>query len=73
MSSTLFVFHLPQFLINHTDALVGFITCTQERTLWLITMDEVHIHMQHRLSFGEEIHALHVEFFQHIYGNQPCN
>jgi hypothetical protein len=44
-SSTLFIFLSPQFLINHPDALGVFITGTQERMLWLIAMDEVHIHM----------------------------
>ncbi len=72
-SSALFFFLLPQFLINHPGALGIFITCAQERTLWLIAMDEVHIHMQHGLSFREEICALYVKFFRLIYGNQPSN
>ncbi len=72
-SSTLFIFLLHQFLINHPDKLGVFVKCAQERTLRLIAMDKVHIHVQHRLSFHEEIHDLCVKFFRHIYGNQPRN
>ncbi len=50
-----------------------FVTCAQERTLWLIAMDEVHIHIQHGTSFHGEIRALCVEFFQRVYGNQPSD
>jgi hypothetical protein len=71
MSSTLFVFLLPQFLINHPDKLSIFVTCAHECTLRLIAMEEVHIHMQHGLSFHEEICALCVKFFRRIHGNQP--
>jgi hypothetical protein len=71
MSSTLFVFLLPQLLINHPNALGVFVTCAHKRTLLFIAMDKVHIHMQHGLSFREEIHALCVKSFQHIHGNQP--
>jgi hypothetical protein len=73
MSTTLFVFLSPQFLINHPNVLDVFITCAQEQTLRLIAIDEVHIHVQHGLSFREEICALHVKFFRLIYGNQPSN
>jgi superfamily II DNA helicase RecQ len=71
MTSTLFLFLSPQFLINHPNALGVFVTCAQERTLRLIAMDEVHIHVQHGTSFLEEIRALRVEFFRRVYGNQP--
>jgi hypothetical protein len=71
ISSTLFVFLLPQFLINQPDALGVFVMCAHERTLRLLAMDKVHIHVQHGLSFGEQIRALHVEFFRRIHGNQP--
>ncbi len=73
MLSTLFIFLLPQFLINNPDALGIFIMCAQEWMLWLIAMDEVHIHVHHRLSFREEICALCVEFFRLIYSNQPSD
>ncbi len=72
-SLTLFIFLSPQFLINHNDALGVFVTCAQERTLWLIAMDKVHIHVQHGSSFREEICALRFKFFRRIYGNQPRN
>jgi superfamily II DNA helicase RecQ len=71
-SSTLFIFISPQFLIHHPDALGVFVTCTQERTLRLIAMDEVHIHVQHGSSFHQEICALRIEFFHSVYSNQPC-
>ncbi len=72
-SSRFFVILLPQFLINHPNVLGVFITCAQEYVLRLITMDKVHIHVQHWLSFCEEIQGLCVEFFRHIYGNQLRN
>jgi superfamily II DNA helicase RecQ len=70
-SSTLFLFLSLQFLIHHPKALGVFVTCAPERTLQLIAMDEVHIHVQHGSSFRKEIWALCVEFFQRLYGNQP--
>jgi hypothetical protein len=74
MSSTLFGLLSPQFLINHPNTLGVFIMCAQERMLlWLIAIDEVHIFVQHGLSFHEEICALRVKFFQLKYGNQPSN
>ncbi len=51
MTSTLFLFLSPQFLINHCDALDVFVTCAQKRTLRLIAVDEAHIHVQHGTSF----------------------
>ncbi len=70
-STMLFIFILPQFLINHPKALSVFLTCTHNCTLLLIAMDEVHIHVQHGLLFHEEICALCIKIFRLIYGNQP--
>ena len=70
MTSTLFLFLSPQFLVNHCDALDVFVTCAQERTLCVIAMDEAHVHVQHGTSFCNDICALRVEFFRRIYGNQ---
>jgi len=39
--STFFIFLSPQFLINHRDTLDVFVSCAHERTLHVITMDEV--------------------------------
>ncbi len=36
-------------------------------------MDEVHINIQHGISFRGEIRALRVEFFQRVHGNQPID
>ncbi len=35
-------------------------------------MDKAQIHVQHRMSFWEDICALRVDFFRQIYSNQPC-
>ena len=56
--STFFIFLSPQFLISHRDALNVFVSCAHKRTLRVITMDEAHIHVQHRTSFREDIRAL---------------
>jgi hypothetical protein len=72
-SFTLFIFLLPQFLINHQNALDVFVTRAQERTLCLIAMDEAHIHIQHETAFHDDICALCVDFFRRVFGNQPTN
>ncbi len=72
-SSTLFIFLLPQFLINHQNTINVFVTCAQERTLCLIAMDEAHIHVQHGTSFFNDICALHIDFFGRVFVNQPTN
>jgi hypothetical protein len=69
----LIIFLSPQFLMNHQNALDIFVTCAQEHTLCLIAMDEAHIHVQHGTSFRDNIHALRVEFFRQVFGNQPVN
>jgi hypothetical protein len=56
--------------MNHPNALGVFVTCVHKHTPWLITMDEVHIHVQHGLLLRDEICALCIKFFRHIYGNQ---
>ncbi len=36
-------------------------------------MDEAHIHVQHGTSFYNDIHALHVDFFMRVFGNQSAD
>ena len=62
-TSTIFIYLSPQFLVNHQDAHNVFIECANECTLWVIAMDEAHIHVQHGTSFQEDIRALRVELF----------
>ncbi len=65
-TSTLFMFLSPQFLVHHRNTLNIFVTCARERTLRLIAIDEVHIHVQHRTSFRADIRALRAEFFTQV-------
>ncbi len=62
-TSTIFIFLSPQFLINHQDTRDVFIECANECTLWVIAMIEAHIHVQHWMSFQEDIRALKAIFF----------
>ena len=59
-TTTVFIFVLPQFLINHPEACEVFIECSHHTTLRVIVLDEVHIHIQHGTSFRSEIRALQV-------------
>ena len=69
-TETVFIFVLPQFLINHPEAREVFIECSHCTTLRVIALDEVHIHVQHRTSFHSEIRALQVLFFPKIFREQ---
>jgi hypothetical protein len=60
---TLFIFLSPRFVINHPDAREVFIECSNRTTLWVVTLDEAHIHVQHGMSFRSEICALQTLFF----------
>jgi len=68
-TTTVFIFMLPQFLINHPEAREVFTECSHCTTLRVIALDKVHIHVQHGVSFCSEIRALQVLFcFQDISG-----
>ncbi len=63
-------FFSPQFIINHPDAQVIFIECSNSTTLCVVALDEAHIHVQHGTSFWSKIWALQVNFFSKIFGSQ---
>jgi hypothetical protein len=71
LTTTVFIFLSPQFLINHPDARDVFIACSHRATLCVVAIDEAHIHVQHGTSFRGEICALQSMFFAKIFGNQP--
>ncbi len=70
---TVFIFLSPQFLINHPDACNVFIECLHCTTLWVVALDEAHIHVQHRTLFCNEICALQAIFFSKIFWKQSRN
>ena len=57
-SSTLFLFVSPHFLVLHPDARDALLLAGRERTLRLVVADEVHLMVQHGMSFRAEIRAL---------------
>ncbi len=69
-TTTVFIFMLPQFLINHPEARKVFIDCSHCTTLRVIALHEVYIHVQHGTSFCSEIQALQVLFFSKIFREQ---
>ena len=70
ITTTVFIFVSPQFLINHPKAREVFIKCSHRTTLRVIALDEVHIPVQHGTSFRSEIRALQVLFFSKIFCEQ---
>ena len=71
---SLFMFLSPQFLNNHHDALDVFVSCVHERTLQLIAVDEVHIHIQHgwRSTMIFELYGPS-SFYEYLAVNPPIN
>ena len=70
-SSTVFVFLSPQFLVNHQDALDVFVHCAVGRTLRVVVEDEVHLKVQHGMSFRGEIRELRNIFYRKVF--DPAN
>ena len=66
-TSAVFVFLSPQFLVNHRDALNVFLEAARKRTLRLVALDEVHLHVQHGTSFRAEIRELRDVFFRPVF------
>ena len=66
-TSAIFVFLSPQFLVNHRDALSVFLEAARKRTLRLVALDEVHLHVQHGTSFRAEIRELRDVFFRPVF------
>ena len=62
-TSTLFIFLSPHFLVGHRDALFIMLYAVRQRTLRLIVLDEVHLHVQHGDSFRHQIRVLRDIFF----------
>ena len=66
-ADTTFVFLSLQFLIKHADALCAVLHAAKERTLRLVVLDEVHLHVQHGDSFHEDIRILADLFFPAVF------
>jgi superfamily II DNA helicase RecQ len=58
ITTTVFIFLFPQFIINHPNARDVFIKCSHHATLHVVTLDKAHIHVQHGTSFRSKIRAL---------------
>ncbi len=66
------MFSSPQFIVNHDNIRDVFIQWSHCTTLWVVVLDEVHIHIQHGTSFCCKIHVLQAIFFAKTFGNQPA-
>ena len=63
-TSTIFTFLSPQFLVKHDNARDVFVRASHRRTVHLIIMDEIHLHVQNGESFSEECRELAVVFLR---------
>ena len=66
-ADTTYVFLSPQFLVKHSDALRAVLHAANERTLRLVVLDEVHLHVQHGDSFREDVRILADLFFSVVF------
>jgi superfamily II DNA helicase RecQ len=62
-SSTIFLFMSPQHLCSSNAGLQTLLKISEKGTLRQVVLDEVHLHIEHGLSFREEIRKLKDLFF----------
>jgi hypothetical protein len=62
-SSTIFLFMSPQHLSSSNAGLQTLLKSSEKGTLRQVVLDEVHLHIEHGLSFREEIRKLNDLFF----------
>jgi superfamily II DNA helicase RecQ len=66
-TSTIFLFSSPQHLCKSTRGLQTLLQCSEVGTLRQVVMDEVHLHVDHGLSFREDVRKLKDIFFLPVF------
>jgi superfamily II DNA helicase RecQ len=66
-TSTLFLFVSPQFIMNHEDFRNSIISQAHNGIVRMIKIDEVHLHVQHGVSFRRDIRMMKDYFFNPIF------
>ena len=61
------IFFSPQFLVNHPKAADVFVGTAVSRTLRLICNNEVYLHVQHGMTFREDIRSLRDDFLHRVF------
>ena len=73
-TSTMFLLSSPQFLTKNEDFRKSLIVKANTGVLRLIKIDEVHLYVQHGITFRQEIRMLKEVFFEKVYrqnNNKP--